>query len=333
MARCESLWGNVQRKGDPHTVKKLLPVILLFGLPVYGQTAVPVKSTPLYLHGEVLPFVTDAPHNINILCRIDGGIRKRYLQVFVGLHNTSSTADLNFDPSAITLIARGVGTVMPMDALAVRALGKGTANRQVLTAMSAVLLPDSNRSAAGSNNPDSQLDDRNRTDSMSDAAFAGVDNDFGSIEKTNLLRTTIRAGLRLSGYVYFDMGKDGAASDSYAGYVVNIPVRGQTYAMDFTGADVAEPTAAKAASVAPAAPSILVPIAVQINSNPDLADIEVDGKFVGETPLQVQLAAGDHTLRLTRDGMVPWEKQIHVTGEKVIVKVDMKRASLAHRSH
>jgi PEGA domain len=332
-AGCETLWGKVQRKGDPPTVKKLLPVLLLFSPPVHGQTAVAVKSTPLFLHGEILPMLTDAPHSINILCRIEGGIRKRYLQVFVGLHNTSATTDLNFDPSGITLVARGAGTLMPMDAFEVRAMAKGSAHRQLLTEVSAAVLPDSSRSAAGSNNPDPQLDDRSRTDGMSDAAFAGADNDFGSIEKTNLLRTTIRPGLRLSGYIYFDMGKEGATSDSYAGYVLNIPVRSQTYAMDFSAADVAEPSAAvspaKTASITTSEPATVV----QINSNPDTVDIEVDGKFVGDTPSQLQLAAGDHTVRLTRDGLVPWEKKIHFAGGVVTINAEMKFVPLVHRVH
>jgi PEGA domain len=327
-------------------VKKLLPgkmrfvllsvplLCLLIRLPMYPQSAASVKSTPLYLHGEVLPFVTDAPHNINILCRMEGGIRKRFLRVFVGIHNTSTTADLNFDPSAVTLFARGAGTVNPMNAAAVRSMAKATEHRQVLSEVGSAV---SNKMASSSATPDPQFNDRMRTDSMSDAAFAELASDAASIEDSNLVRASVLHGLRLSGYVYFDMGKDGAASDYFDGYILNIPLGGQIYAMDFSPGDVTHSPAAAPTAPSPeqraALPSAAIEATtVQIASTPDLVDIEVDGRFVGNTPSEIRLTTGDHTVRLTREGLVPWEKTIHTEGGTVKINVTMKFVAPVHRS-
>jgi len=58
---------------------------------------------------------------------------------------------------------------------------------------------------------------------------------------------------------------------------------------------------------------------LQITSAPSGADIELDGSFVGNTPSQFELAAGDHTLRLTKNGFAPWQKTLHSTGGKATI--------------
>jgi len=49
---------------------------------------------------------------------------------------------------------------------------------------------------------------------------------------------------------------------------------------------------------------------VRIISNPVGAEIEIDGKFVGHTPVEVPLAAGEWNIRITRTGFVPWERKL-----------------------
>ena len=52
---------------------------------------------------------------------------------------------------------------------------------------------------------------------------------------------------------------------------------------------------------------------VSVNSVPDGADVEVDGSFIGNTPSQVTLPAGDHTVRVSKTGFKPWERKLKVT--------------------
>ena len=51
---------------------------------------------------------------------------------------------------------------------------------------------------------------------------------------------------------------------------------------------------------------------VHISSSPIGADIHVDGKFVGSTPSTLQLAPGDHVIRVEKNGFAAWEKSLHV---------------------
>ncbi len=53
---------------------------------------------------------------------------------------------------------------------------------------------------------------------------------------------------------------------------------------------------------------------VEIKSAPDGAEITVDGKFRGNTPSTLKLAAGEHTIRIERQGFKVWEKILTVDG-------------------
>src|SRR5215472_3533175 len=46
---------------------------------------------------------------------------------------------------------------------------------------------------------------------------------------------------------------------------------------------------------------------LEIVSTPPGADIEVDGKFVGNTPSSIGVAPGDHDIAIKKTGFVPWE--------------------------
>jgi hypothetical protein len=81
-------------------------------------------------------------------------------------------------------------------------------------------------------------------------------------------------------------------------------------------------TAIRAASVAtPEKSTPVVPVAtpvaaavstakLQIDSTPPGADIEVDGNFVGNTPSDVQVAEGDHTVIVKKSGFKDWERRL-----------------------
>ncbi len=49
---------------------------------------------------------------------------------------------------------------------------------------------------------------------------------------------------------------------------------------------------------------------LQIDSTPPGADIEVDGSFVGNTPSDVQVSEGDHTVVVKKSGFKDWERNL-----------------------
>lgn len=53
---------------------------------------------------------------------------------------------------------------------------------------------------------------------------------------------------------------------------------------------------------------------LSIASTPDGADIEVDGRFVGNTPSDLQLSEGDHTITVKKSGFKDWERKLKVSG-------------------
>lgn len=53
---------------------------------------------------------------------------------------------------------------------------------------------------------------------------------------------------------------------------------------------------------------------VAVSSTPTAADIEVDGAFVGNTPSSIELASGDHTIVVRKNGFQEWHRKIRVTG-------------------
>jgi hypothetical protein len=48
----------------------------------------------------------------------------------------------------------------------------------------------------------------------------------------------------------------------------------------------------------------------EISSDPVGADIEIDGSFVGSTPSSVGIVAGEHTLRISKNGYKSWERTL-----------------------
>jgi hypothetical protein len=59
-----------------------------------------------------------------------------------------------------------------------------------------------------------------------------------------------------------------------------------------------------------ALPKTPVPPQIALSSDPGGADILIDGAKVGQTPFLQALAAGDHKVKLTREGFFPYERTI-----------------------
>ena len=60
------------------------------------------------------------------------------------------------------------------------------------------------------------------------------------------------------------------------------------------------------------APNKPRPMTVQIDSRPDLAEVWLDGKFVGSTPLAYRVAPGDHKIELVRPRYASWTRTLTV---------------------
>jgi hypothetical protein len=65
---------------------------------------------------------------------------------------------------------------------------------------------------------------------------------------------------------------------------------------------------------------------VHISSSPIGGDITVDGKFVGSTPSVLQLAPGDHVIRVEKNGFTAWQKALHVVPGDVNVVATLNPA-------
>jgi hypothetical protein len=67
---------------------------------------------------------------------------------------------------------------------------------------------------------------------------------------------------------------------------------------------------------------------LQISSTPDAADIEVDGSFVGNTPSDVQVAEGEHTVTVKKKGFKDWERKLKVTsGSSVHLNAELEKVA------
>jgi hypothetical protein len=72
---------------------------------------------------------------------------------------------------------------------------------------------------------------------------------------------------------------------------------------------VDDPQAQEAVVAAPT----MQPATVIVKSTPPGADINVDGKFMGNTPSTIQLSPGDHVVSVEKEGLRPWERGMTIT--------------------
>ena len=63
---------------------------------------------------------------------------------------------------------------------------------------------------------------------------------------------------------------------------------------------------------------------LSIASNPSGADIEVDGGFVGNTPSTIDVAAGEHTVTVSKGGYKNWERKLKANGGNVNLSVELE---------
>ena len=71
----------------------------------------------------------------------------------------------------------------------------------------------------------------------------------------------------------------------------------------------------------------LAVVKLHIESNPPGADIEVDGSFVGDTPSDVHVAEGDHTVVVKKSGFKDWERKLKSSaGSSVHISAELEKA-------
>jgi hypothetical protein len=67
---------------------------------------------------------------------------------------------------------------------------------------------------------------------------------------------------------------------------------------------------------------------LQVESSPPGADIEVDGSFVGNTPSDVQVAEGEHTVTVKKAGFKDWERKLKVSaGSNVHLNAELEQSA------
>jgi hypothetical protein len=83
------------------------------------------------------------------------------------------------------------------------------------------------------------------------------------------------------------------------------------------------------ASVSPTTSTSANAATLDVSSSPPGADIEIDGGFGGSTPSAMGVSAGEHNVRISKKGYVPWERKIRIsTGNvRVVAELDSATAS------
>jgi len=68
---------------------------------------------------------------------------------------------------------------------------------------------------------------------------------------------------------------------------------------------------------------------LEISSVPLAAEIELDGSFSGNTPSSIGVAAGEHTIRISKPGFKVWERKIKTSTGDVKVVAEMEPETAA----
>jgi PEGA domain len=63
---------------------------------------------------------------------------------------------------------------------------------------------------------------------------------------------------------------------------------------------------------------------LEIASTPAGAEIQIDGNFVGNTPSTIGVSAGDHLIRIEKNGYEPWERKLKISTGKVNVNTELE---------
>jgi len=86
-------------------------------------------------------------------------------------------------------------------------------------------------------------------------------------------------------------------------------------------------------AVGPAVPSPAVASTesstIELESNPDGAEISIDGKYVGNAPTTLHLPVGDHAIRIEKPSYKPWERTLTITsGETTTITATLEKQEI-----
>ena len=62
---------------------------------------------------------------------------------------------------------------------------------------------------------------------------------------------------------------------------------------------------------------------LDIASTPPGADIEIDGKFVGNTPSSISVAPGDHEISVKKSGFTDWTRKMSVSAGRININAEL----------
>jgi len=129
-------------------------------------------------------------------------------------------------------------------------------------------------------------------------------------------------GADLVGAVEFKLHKS-----NYRGVLRTVEqVSGQTMHYDQEGVKDTKQTVATRGGGEPAESQGVV----KITSNPEGAEVDIDGAYTGQSPRSPALAPGEHKLKLQKKGYKDWERKIMIAaGETLEVSVEMERKGSA----
>ena len=63
---------------------------------------------------------------------------------------------------------------------------------------------------------------------------------------------------------------------------------------------------------------------VDFTSSPTGAEIQIDGKFVGNTPSTISVPTGDHVISIKKAGYKLWERKITISTGKVAIAAELE---------
>lgn len=86
----------------------------------------------------------------------------------------------------------------------------------------------------------------------------------------------------------------------------------------------AQQQAAQLVAVSDKPGTLSVASKIAVSSMPAGADISVDGNFVGNTPSEIDVTTGDHTLTVTKSGFKTWERKFRATGGSVNINAELE---------
>ena len=92
-----------------------------------------------------------------------------------------------------------------------------------------------------------------------------------------------------------------------------------------SAAKLRAPAPNPAPTAAPQTTAAVVPGKITVSSTPPNADIEVDGRFVGNTPSMIEVSPGDHSIAIKKSGFQTWERKMTIMSGAINVSAELEK--------